>query len=212
MGIVMISGWILALTCFFLAGVDCKVYERCELARDLHERFKFPKEDLSKWLCIAYWESSFDTGAIHKGNWDGSTDYGLFQINDKYWCNGNSKNSQNVCNLSCDKLKNDDIADDIKCVSEMYRRHGFDAWVAHKLKCSGDTSNFLKDCELSPKRRQGLLFNGPLSRAFAVENSPKGYQINLNVPEATFRFGGNLFHTYFKIRPFFSASKFAGKH
>lgn len=36
--------------------VDAKIYDRCELARELHDRFKFSKRDLDK--CETY--ASFD--------------------------------------------------------------------------------------------------------------------------------------------------------
>ncbi|OQR72473.1 hypothetical protein BIW11_10357, partial [Tropilaelaps mercedesae] len=97
-------GVTLSLSAFFftLAGlVNAKIYDRCELARELHDRFKFSKRDLDKWLCLAYWESRFDTRAYHKGRFDGSGDHGIFQINDKYWCQPYTGYSENVCKVPC---------------------------------------------------------------------------------------------------------------
>lgn len=37
-------------------------------------------------VCLVESESSRNTAAIGRLNADGSTDYGLFQINSRYWC------------------------------------------------------------------------------------------------------------------------------
>ncbi|KAI7793056.1 hypothetical protein IRJ41_003303 [Triplophysa rosa] len=40
---------------------------------------------LGDWVCFQYWESRYNTAATNR-NRDGSTDYGIFQINSQYWC------------------------------------------------------------------------------------------------------------------------------
>ncbi|KAK3511034.1 hypothetical protein QTP70_029222 [Hemibagrus guttatus] len=42
--------------------------------------------------------------------------YGVFQLADRVACTSSGKPSLNICNLSCDKLTDDDITDDIDCV------------------------------------------------------------------------------------------------
>lgn len=50
-----------------------------------------------------FWESGFDTKAHRIGNFDGSSNYGVFQINDLLWCQSNGrKNNTNFCDSSCD--------------------------------------------------------------------------------------------------------------
>ena len=52
-------------------------------------------------VCLSKWESSYNTGAINH-NTDGSTDYGIFQINSKWWCNdGATPGAKNACNIDC---------------------------------------------------------------------------------------------------------------
>ncbi|XP_022685953.1 uncharacterized protein LOC111258739 isoform X1 [Varroa jacobsoni] len=135
--------------------VDAKIYDRCELARELHDRFKFSKRDLDKWLCLAYWESRFDTRAYHKGRFDGSGDHGIFQINDKYWCQPYVGYSENVCKVPCYMLRDDNLEDDIQCVNKIFRRHGFHAWMMFTHKCSGNTLEFFNGCDI--KSRKGAL-------------------------------------------------------
>lgn len=51
-------------------------------------------------VCLTKWESGFSTTAINH-NTDGSTDYGIFQINSRWWCNNGQTRSANGCNIRC---------------------------------------------------------------------------------------------------------------
>ena len=52
-------------------------------------------------VCLAKWESNYNTEAINH-NTDGSTDYGIFQINSRYWCDdGRTPGSKNICGIRC---------------------------------------------------------------------------------------------------------------
>ena len=52
------------------------------------------------WTFVQY-ESSYNTGATND-NTNGSRDYGIFQINDNYWCDANVGYGAD-CNVSCNK-------------------------------------------------------------------------------------------------------------
>lgn len=62
--------------------VNTKVYEPCELAKELIYVHKFAKHEIADWLCLVDSESSFRTHVIGPKNWDGSHDHGLFQVSD----------------------------------------------------------------------------------------------------------------------------------
>ena len=47
-------------------------------------------------LCLVNQESSYRYNIVHT-NSDGSTDYGLFQINSRYWCKGVNGYSGATC-------------------------------------------------------------------------------------------------------------------
>lgn len=49
--------------------------------------------------CIAEYESTFNSAAVNTANWDGSKDYGLFQLNNNYWCG--DEYGKNVCGIPC---------------------------------------------------------------------------------------------------------------
>ena len=61
----------------------------------------FPSEG----VCLAQHESSLNTAAIGRLNYDGSVDHGLFQISDIYWCDWRSnephRRYKNACRMNC---------------------------------------------------------------------------------------------------------------
>ncbi|XP_018011961.1 lysozyme c-1-like, partial [Hyalella azteca] len=132
------------------ASCHCKIYTRCALARELKCVYGFAQSSLADWVCLVQHESSFNTAAVGRnGGSRPSKDYGLFQINDYYWCN--SGTGKNVCNIDCYKLKDNNIADDIKCAKTIFGRgHGFNAWYGWKNKCKGkNLSSYIRGCKLN---------------------------------------------------------------
>lgn len=82
----------------------------------------FPTESLGVMTCIAEFESSFNPKAINT-NVDGSKDYGLFQINGRWW------------GRKCDIGHLFDPLYNTKCAKIVYDTQGLDAWVAYKRTC-----------------------------------------------------------------------------
>ena len=75
---------------FFILAIlvtisSAKTYKKCELARKMYNA-GFSKSSLPDWMCLVEAESEYDTKAKNTQNADGSTDWGIFQINDRYWC------------------------------------------------------------------------------------------------------------------------------
>lgn len=68
---------------------DGRQWGMCELARKMDDH-GFPRHQLDDWMCLVKHESNFEQTAINRQNNDASWDWGLFQINDRYWCR-NSK-------------------------------------------------------------------------------------------------------------------------
>ncbi|XP_054859634.1 lysozyme C, milk isozyme-like [Eublepharis macularius] len=138
---------------FLLVTVNgAKKYERCELAKklknsglDTYEGYK-----LGDWVCLVQHESGYRTDAVGKPNPDGSIDYGLFQINSKYWCTDGKVKSHNGCKKDCKDFTNDNIDDDIDCAKRIVRDpQKMDAWAAWKKHCKGkDLSEYTRGCEL----------------------------------------------------------------
>nr|CAD7257615.1 unnamed protein product [Timema shepardi] len=116
--------------------VDGKRFSRCELVSKFTQH-QIPQSQLRDWLCLSEKESGMNSGKVGGPNKNGSFDYGIFQINGKYWCKKGKKGGD--CNINCDDLVDSNIDDDIECAKKIYKRHGFSAWVAWRNKCDGKT-------------------------------------------------------------------------
>ncbi|XP_006267124.1 lysozyme C-like [Alligator mississippiensis] len=139
---------------FFLLPLAAheKVYERCELAAAMKKLglANIPGYSLGEWVCTARYESNFNTNAINH-NSDGSTDYGILQINSRWWCNdGKTPGAKNACRIQCTELMKPDITATVKCAKRIVKDpQGMNAWVAWKKYCKGkDVSKWIKGCKL----------------------------------------------------------------
>ncbi|KAB0365733.1 hypothetical protein FD754_009889 [Muntiacus muntjak] len=57
---------------------------------------------LADWMCLTYGESRYNTQVTNYNPGSKSTDYGLFQINSKWWCDdGKTPRATNGCGVSC---------------------------------------------------------------------------------------------------------------
>merc|ERR1712038_848996 len=128
-----------------------KTFQKCDLASQLLASgySSFTKSNIGDWICLTYYESSWKTSSKGGPNYNDSYDYGLFQINDYYWCYDSNNPKYNDCNISCSKLLDDNIDDDATCASLIYKRHGFDAWYGWINNCKGkDVSSWTSGCNL----------------------------------------------------------------
>nr|1IP7_A Chain A, LYSOZYME C [Homo sapiens]1IP7_B Chain B, LYSOZYME C [Homo sapiens] len=128
-----------------------KVFERCELARTLKRLGMdgYRGISLANWMCLAKWESGYNTRATNYNAGDRSTDYGIFQINSRYWCNdGKTPGAVNACHLSCSALLQDNIADAVACAKRVVRDpQGIRAWVAWRNRCQNrDVRQYVQGC------------------------------------------------------------------
>ncbi|KAF2357914.1 Glycoside hydrolase family 22 [Trinorchestia longiramus] len=142
----------LTISIFLLVGAllaatsHARVFTKCQLAKKLKCTYKIPKNKLADWVCLVKAESNYNTAVVNTNN-DGSKDYGLFQISNKVWCG--SGTGTNECNIPCKKLKNNKIADDVKCAKKIYASQGFYAWSGWKKTCKDkDLSSFISGCSL----------------------------------------------------------------
>ena len=122
---------ILAVT----ATVFGRKLNRCSLAKELHS-LGVPKSELPQWTCLAEHESSYRTHIIGPPNTDGSQDYGIFQINSKYWCRSPKVFSYNGCHVDCNVLLGDNLKPALDCARLVKGKQGWKAWAAWKF-CNG---------------------------------------------------------------------------
>ncbi|XP_017477855.1 PREDICTED: lysozyme-like isoform X3 [Rhagoletis zephyria] len=123
----------LLLSCLLLnAQVGGKEYMRCQLARELLEKYGINKTFLSNWICLIEHESNRNTKVV-KRNPNGSASYGLFQISSKDWCRVSRKGG--ICDMKCEDFIDDNIADDVACAKTIFERVGFKNWPGWQTSC-----------------------------------------------------------------------------
>ncbi|KAK5649123.1 hypothetical protein RI129_004015 [Pyrocoelia pectoralis] len=72
---------LLSAFCLLTEG---KIFTKCGLVEELNLR-NFPRSFIGQWVCMIESESGKDTSKVYeKAN--GSKNLGLFQINDRGWC------------------------------------------------------------------------------------------------------------------------------
>ncbi|NXG31036.1 LYSC protein, partial [Dromaius novaehollandiae] len=129
-----------------------KVFQRCELAAAMkkHGLSNYRGYSLGHWVCAAKYESNFNTAAINR-NRDGSSDYGILQINSRWWCNdGRTSGAKNLCKISCSALLSSDITASVNCAKRVVSdKNGMNAWVAWRNHCKGrDVSQWIRGCRV----------------------------------------------------------------
>ncbi|KAM4720609.1 lysozyme C-like [Anableps anableps] len=149
---------------------SAKVFERCDWARtlrrngmdgldpnncDLESTSRVPvtvvpeSVKMTGRVCLTQWESGYNTEAINH-NTDKSTDYGIFQINSRWWCNDTQITTANGCHIMCSQLLTDDVDVAINCAKRVVRDpQGIAAWVGWRLHCQHqDVRKYLDGCGL----------------------------------------------------------------
>ncbi|KAM7322409.1 hypothetical protein ACRRTK_017914 [Alexandromys fortis] len=118
----MKAAGVLALIISLSVVAESKVYTRCKLAKifvkaglDNYGGFSLGNCEIPPCLlapstlayehqpggiCMAYYESHYNT-TVQKVLEDGSTDYGIFQINSFTWCRNVRLQQKNHCHVAC---------------------------------------------------------------------------------------------------------------
>jgi lipocalin len=107
---------------------ECQVASYCK-------KSGFPDYAIPTMVCISKYESSYNCDATNK-NTDGSTDYGLMQINSYYWCSGDPLSKYNSCGTTCSSLFN--CQTNTNCAYIVWKQQGYTAWYGyqkHKSEC-----------------------------------------------------------------------------
>ncbi|XP_061477679.1 lysozyme C-3-like [Rhineura floridana] len=140
----------LTLFCLLIVVNAARIMKRCELARICKQRGldRYRGYSLGNWICMAFHESRYNTRAVGRPNKDGSRDYGIFQINSRWWCDNGRRPTANGCKSSCFAFLRDDITNSIECAKRIVRDpQGMNAWVAWRKHCKGrDLSRWTRGC------------------------------------------------------------------
>lgn len=151
---------------FLIITSDAKIFKRCELAQELALQHKIDKEEASIWTCIA---DKLNTDL--NTNSSSNEEYvGIFAIHKKFWCAETSE-EESRCGITCDKLLDDDITDDLCCVRDVinsgknYKRE-YEAWPVYEEYCQLAWKDYFKECfgkrEIEKSRQDRTLFENYL--------------------------------------------------
>ncbi|XP_023708074.1 lysozyme C-like [Cryptotermes secundus] len=110
-----------------------KILTKCQLLQEL-KKHNIAKNDLATLVCIAQHESGLHTEALGGPTSNGAHYYGIFQISDRYWCRENGVGGG--CNINCADLRDNNLADDIKCALKIKEAQGFRAWASYLKYCT----------------------------------------------------------------------------
>ncbi|XP_054737832.1 lysozyme X-like [Anastrepha obliqua] len=135
------------LTTVAVQLVDGRIFDRCSLAREL-QSLGVRQQNLPNWVCIALHESNYNTAEISPPNPDGSRNWGIFHISDRFWCDPeDGRETANACRVSCQSLITDDIRASVTCAQQIIRTQGFTAWNTWNNDCGrGANVPNLDDC------------------------------------------------------------------
>uniref|UniRef100_A0A3B1IEJ9 lysozyme n=1 Tax=Astyanax mexicanus TaxID=7994 RepID=A0A3B1IEJ9_ASTMX len=129
-------------TFILLVGVaNAKHFTRCELARTLQAAGMdgYFKRNTA---------SSYNSQTTTR-NSDGSTSYGIFQINNRRWCSSDQVPSYNSCRISCSQLLTDDITADIECAKTIANQQSILFWPGWQANCQArELGQYIAGCEL----------------------------------------------------------------
>ncbi len=106
------------------ANYQTNYQSQCQVASYLRKS-GFPEYSIPTMVCISKYESSYNCDATNK-NTDGSTDYGLMQINSYWWCSGDPTSKYNSCSASCSSLFN--CQSNTNCAYTVWKQQGYTAW------------------------------------------------------------------------------------
>lgn len=170
-----------------LPSVSGKILTRCEFATKLHDELAVtnPKawDQLGDWVCIVEGsDRKINTSLfLQSPNNPSSKNYGVFRINNQWWCQDESSHVNpdftNLCNVTCADLQDEDLSDDIRCALEIEKRHNFTAWAAWTTSCKTkkdlDEYRFLDNCSVTPQPSVPVIIGEDLNFMFTEGESDK---------------------------------------
>lgn len=121
----MIHKLLTILVVVIIAQSEAKNFTLCEFAKEVYSEHKLPLSEVIQHVCIAEKQSGFTTSGSLSDSF-----LGIYRFGKQWWCGEGG-----VCVETCDKLIDDDIADDVKCASFALNSGGLGTWSISESSC-----------------------------------------------------------------------------
>lgn len=128
-----------------LHTVRSRTIDRCQFAEELIKNYNLTVAETKKHLCIVINSSSGNilNTANKLENYNG-----IYRISTKWWCGKDGRNGGG-CDIKCENLIDDDIADDVKCARKILLGQGIEGWSLNQKQCKNSLTEFLQKCTLN---------------------------------------------------------------
>uniref|UniRef100_T1JCS3 lysozyme n=1 Tax=Strigamia maritima TaxID=126957 RepID=T1JCS3_STRMM len=110
------------LSLLFVTFASAKVFTECEVGKALLKA-GLSRLEIPRIICHAKKSSGLESSSQSQPDEDGDIKHGIFYFDDRIMCKNAPKSSANTCAMTCDVLKDDDIADDAECVARLQDRN-----------------------------------------------------------------------------------------
>lgn len=106
----------------------------CEFVRELYNAGIKDRQRIEDHACAAGYGKTDSLNVISSfRNETTTTTSSLYNIKEKYWCDGGG------CEIPCVKLRDDDVQDDIQCAQKIMRQQGT---AAFHLQCAKNDNSY----------------------------------------------------------------------
>lgn len=122
-----------------------KVFGMCELIEAMSGRIA--DDLLAEFACVALYESGLSSGIENWGH------HGIFQISEQKWCHTEDELPKG-CDITCDKLRDADLSDDIECVKRIHTLLGFGPWPSYAKYCKQQAYELVQSCPKIPRPKR----------------------------------------------------------
>uniref|UniRef100_T1JE47 lysozyme n=1 Tax=Strigamia maritima TaxID=126957 RepID=T1JE47_STRMM len=112
---------IIFLSLLFVTFASAKVFTECEVGKALL-KVGVSRGAIPRVICHAKKASGLDSNSQSQPDGDGDRKHGVFHIKDELMCINGDRFSANVCSMSCDALRDDNLDDDAECVATLQDR------------------------------------------------------------------------------------------
>lgn len=117
--------------------IEMRTFTICELVEELHDNHTISRENIYKHLCIV-------GNLMQTKNKFNNDFHGIYRIGGRWWCGEEQKGGG--CDVKCEDLNDDHIADDVRCAEIILLQQGVQGWGQTENDCNRRFSHKVDEC------------------------------------------------------------------